>query len=132
MRCLIFFVLATVRVGRKFKVNTIQTGGCVKRLSLTGKSINIFYDEANRVWRLSISDLGDILYSYEQDHLISVSRFSPEGKLCYAHSYTYDLAGHLIAETLIGGPWGNSLWELFCSKSLYTRNPHLQPSWTNY
>ncbi|MES2345296.1 MAG: RHS repeat-associated core domain-containing protein, partial [Chlamydiota bacterium] len=46
---------------------------------------------------------GTIRYSYEGMHLVSVERFSKEGKLLYTHQYTeFDPNGHVHQEELIG------------------------------
>jgi RHS repeat-associated protein len=66
-----------------------------------GKSIEISYDEFNRVIALSIEDVGHIFYKYDDAKLVQVSRVSPSGQYMYTHSYEYDSMKNLLREYLI-------------------------------
>lgn len=67
-----------------------------------GKSIEIAYDEMNRVVEISLGEHGSVLYQYDDTNLLKVSRVSPNGQTLYTHSYEYDPnTGGLLCENLI-------------------------------
>lgn len=60
------------------------------------------YDSFDRIKTLHIANLGYVSYDYDPLFLRSVSRFSANGQLQYAHQYkSYDLDGNLTSEAMI-------------------------------
>lgn len=55
-------------------------GRLTKERFLNGKSIEISYDELNRVVEISIEEAGSVNYKYDDTKLLQVSRVSPEGQ----------------------------------------------------
>lgn len=76
-------------------------GRLIKERFLNGKSIEISYDELNRVVEISLEETGSITYKYDDTKLLQVSRISPSGQSMYTQSYEYDSAGGLLHEDLI-------------------------------
>jgi len=76
-------------------------GRLIKERFFNGKSIEIAYDEMNRVVGISLEEAGKISYKYDNTHLLQVSRISPGGQIMYTHTYAYDNAGGLLHEELI-------------------------------
>jgi len=76
-------------------------GRLIKERFLNGKSIEISYDELNRVIEISLEGIGSITYKYSDTKLLQVSRISPSGQSMYTQSYEYDSAGGLLHEDLI-------------------------------
>lgn len=76
-------------------------GRLIKEQFPNGKSIEISYDEKNRVVEISIDESGRISYKYNDSRLLEVSRSSPSNEIMYTHSYEYDGAGALLHEELI-------------------------------
>lgn len=76
-------------------------GRLLKERFLNGKSIEISYDEFNRVIEILLEGSGSITYKYDDTKLFEVSRISPSGQKMYTHSYEYDRFGGLLDENLI-------------------------------
>ena len=78
-------------------------GRLIKERFVNGKSIELSYDEMNRVTDISLGEIGGITYRYEDAKLLQVSRISPSGHIMYTQSYKYNDIGELLHEDLISG-----------------------------
>jgi RHS repeat-associated protein len=77
-------------------------GNVTRETFSNGIEVTKSYDSFDRPQMLQIADIGHIAFTYDSLYLRSVSRFSKEGKLLYAHDYeNYDLDGNLLLESLI-------------------------------
>lgn len=85
-----------------FTQREIDTQGhLLKETFPNKKSIEISFDELNRITKMSLGDLGDISYSYENGDFSKITRTSATGEVLYVHTYEYNANGQLISESLI-------------------------------
>lgn len=79
-------------------------GNVVQEKFSNGAVLDKEYDRFDRLTRLKVHGLGEISYSYDPLFLKAVTRYSNTCEELYTHRYeTYDLAGNLLTEQLIGG-----------------------------
>lgn len=76
-------------------------GRLLKEKFPNGKSIEISYDEFNRVIEIFLEDTGSITYKYDDTKLLEVSRIALSGQKMYSQSYEYDSSGSLLYKDLI-------------------------------
>lgn len=96
-------------------------GRLTKDKFLNGKSVEISYDEMNRVIGISLGETGKILYKYDDTHLLQVSRISLSGQTMYTHAYEYDDEGGLLHEELI-----SNLGQISYDKDVNRRFIHIE------
>lgn len=67
-----------------------------------GKTVQITYDDKDRITQIIIQGIGKVLYRYENDQLLGVFRYNTFNELQYSHIYRYDLNDSVFSEDLIG------------------------------
>ncbi|MBS4167723.1 RHS repeat-associated core domain-containing protein [Parachlamydia sp. AcF125] len=68
-----------------------------------GFQISHQYDAKGRKTQVTLPDHSEIRYHYDPLFLKKIQRISPEGRICYQHTYTYDIQGQLETSELIQG-----------------------------